>query len=227
MNKYSKIGAAKKAGKMFITKHPILAVGAGSTVIGAMDAYAPRGPIKKLEGKIMREYMRGLNSKYAEDVRMCGAIHSAITARSLFYKKAANFDAGYIAGESAIREGTKAGWGLGFEGIRRLVGGVTAAIRRKKHDEPIRHDIEQTLLREDPIIRSYEHQYPGMTHKAIDTMAHVAPTLSTNPLVVQSFVRNVAMSGGPIDHQTIKGLADAEKSVVEARNVADWSGHRY
>ena len=53
-------------------------------------------------------------------------------------------------------------------------------------------------------------------------MARYAPELSTDPNIVTAFLRHAAMSGGPIDHTMVKGLAEAEMAVQKAQNEGAW-----
>lgn len=51
--------------------------------------------------------------------------------------------------------------------------------------------------------------------EAYDTMVKFAPTLSTDKNAVKSFLREAVMSGGGVNVNTIKLLADAERSATQ------------
>jgi hypothetical protein len=49
---------------------------------------------------------------------------------------------------------------------------------------------------------------------AFQTMRNFAPTLATDPNAVQSFLRSAVMSGGGVDYNTIKLLAETENAAT-------------
>jgi hypothetical protein len=81
-------------------------------------------------------------------------------------------------------------------------------------DSPARNAIFSALRKEDPIIAQADMK---TLNDAFHTMANVAPSLSTDKNAVKSVLRLAATSGGGLDYQTIKGLADAETSLKKAR----------
>jgi len=110
-------------------------------------------------------------------------------------------------------------------GLRRLLGMGVQAVKERVADDPKRDRIVEQVVKQDPVIATAERESPGQAVQAYQTMRRFAPTLSTDPNVVTSFLRNSALSGGPMDFQTVKGLADAETSIQKAQNEgAYWRG---
>gem|GEM_PF-2546891 len=130
-----------------------------------------------------------------------------------------------------MRSGMGGGFGAGIGGgiaaegvgaIRRLLGMTAQSINERLIQDPQRKQIVEQAMGEDPDIQTLEQQQPGSAVKAYSTMARYAPELSTDPNVVTAFLRHAAMSGGPVDHTMVKGLAEAETAVQRARNEGAW-----
>lgn len=79
---------------------------------------------------------------------------------------------------------------------------------------PVRQAIFNSLKQEDPILSQADNK---TLLEAYHTMAKVAPTLSTDKNAVKSFLTQAVVSGGGLDYQTIKGIADAEAAVARAK----------
>ena len=121
--------------------------------------------------------------------------------------------------------GTALGGGVvseGISGLRRVIGASAQAVSERYVEDPKRRAIIDRVVKKDPVVSTAERENPGQAVQAYGTMRRFAPTLSTDPNVVTSFLRNSAMTGGPMDFQTIKGLADAEHAVQRARNEGAW-----
>ncbi len=117
------------------------------------------------------------------------------------------------------------GGGIAAEGlgaIRRLLGMTAQAINERMIQDPARKRIVRHAMQDDPDVKTLERQQPGSAARAYSTMARYAPELSTDPNVVTAFLRHAAMSGGPVDHTMVKGLAEAETAVQKARNEGAW-----
>lgn len=78
---------------------------------------------------------------------------------------------------------------------------------------PVRHALFESLKKEDPILADTDNK---TLLEAYHTMAKVAPTLATDKNAVRSFLTQAAVSGGGLDYNTIKGIADAELAVRKA-----------
>lgn len=119
-----------------------------------------------------------------------------------------------VAGESFAKEmgggSAKALMGLAADMTSKGVD----ALKSVTMDSPARAAIFSALKREDPIIGQADMK---TLNDAFHTMANVAPLLSTDKNAVKSVLRLAATSGGGLDYQTIKGLADAETSLKKAR----------
>ena len=198
----------------FVKKHPVVTMTGGALINELDTAMDPMGPAQQLENSIMREYTGGAGAKYAcEELAMLDERKSFL-ATKVSFEKTAEFDAGSALAKPVAQEGI--GW------LRRLIGATAQSIKNRFSDEPKRKQIMQNIVTRDPVISMFEQEQPGGADEALRTMKQFAPTLSTNPAVVQAFLRNAAISGGPMDYQTIKELADAEASVLKARHEGAW-----
>ncbi len=110
----------------------------------------------------------------------------------------------------------------GINALRRLIGSAAQSISERFVQDPKRKKIVTQVMQEDPVIATAERENPGQALQAYKTMRRFAPTLSSDPNVVTSFLRNSALSGGPMDFQTVRGLADAETSIQRAQNEGAW-----
>jgi hypothetical protein len=202
----------------FIAKHPIATMTGGVLVNELDTAMRPMGSVEQLENSIMREYIGGRGAKYACEELAILDERKRFLATKVSFEKVAEFDplggAADVAGKAVAKEGIS--W------IRRLIRATAQAINIRVRDEPVRQKIISNVVTQDPIISMYEQENPGGAYTAMQTMRQFAPTLSTNPAIVQAFLRNAAMSGGPMDYQTVKGLADAEMAVLRARHEGAW-----
>jgi len=79
---------------------------------------------------------------------------------------------------------------------------------------PVRSKIFNVLKKEDEIIGSADNK---TLMEAYHTMRQVAPNLATDKNAVKSVLRMAATSGGGLDYNTIKGIADAEASVMKVK----------
>ena len=141
-----------------------------------------------------------------------------ISTKLAFEKTAEGYDwGGGIAGGIATGVGVT---GVGV--IRQAIGALSDVIKDKFYSEPLRKQLFKDIVTKDPIVSRFEMEQPGMAANAFSTMKHFAPELSTDPHVVTAFLRNTAMSGGALDHNMIKGLADAEQSVHKAIDSGMW-----
>lgn len=119
-----------------------------------------------------------------------------------------------VAGESFAKE-------MGGGSAKALMGLATDmasksldTVKSITLDSPARAAIFKELQKEDPIIGQTDIK---TLNDAFHTMASVAPSLSTDKNAVKSVLRLAATSGGGLDYQTIKGLADAEISLKKSR----------
>ena len=167
----------------------------------------------------MREYTG--NQKYGS-LEKFAERKAYLDVKTAFIKTSRDDDIG-----DALLSGTAKGFGGGLAseglgGIRRLLGITAQSIHEKMTRDPQRAQILKTVMRSDPDIHSFEKNQPGSTARAYATMVRYAPELSTDPNIVTAFLRHAAMSGGPIDHTMVKGLAEAEMAVQKAQNEGAW-----
>ena len=204
----------------FVAKHPVLSTGVAATAYGANELLEQGSPAERVENRIMRA--RTGSGKYAcEELSLLDERKQFLQTKTAFEKTASEpFNPGEATAEYGIMEGLK--------GLRNLIGLTALKIKDKVSDDPKRKRILSDIQTSDPIVSEFEKQQPGGTLAAMDTMRQYAPTLSTNPAMVQSFLRNSAMTGGPMDHNMIRGLADAERSVLDAQKARNslWTGGR-
>lgn len=110
---------------------------------------------------------------------------------------------------------------VGSESAKQLIG-LTTDMFGKAYDNlkdtlvtsPVRRAIFSTLKKEDPILGEADNK---TLLEAYHTMSKVAPTLATDKNAVRSFLTQAVVSGGGLDYNTIKGIADAEASVARAK----------
>lgn len=207
----------------FLKKHPAIVAGGVGVGLGASNLSVPA---HQVENDIMNNYLGAPGAKYSScPVMEKFAERKMGLAAKIAYEKTAG-DSGPDFGSSFVQGAGKGmGGGVVSEGLgalRRLIGSAAQSISNKFYDEPKREKIVQQAIKHDPIISTAERESPGQVMNAFQTMKSVAPTLSTDPNVVQSYLRNAVLSGGPIDFQTIKGLADAETSLHRAQNEGAW-----
>ena len=88
-------------------------------------------------------------------------------------------------------------------------------LKDKLMTSPVRHAIFEALKAEDPVLGEADNK---TLLEAYHTMARVAPTLATDKNAVKSFLTHAVVSGGGLDFNTIKGIADAEVAVNQARS---------
>lgn len=205
-----------------VRKHPVLALGGVGLGVGTTKAIVPG---REEQDIIMREYLGAPGAKYSSCALMEKfAERKMVLAAKIAFEKAASdpqtFGQGVSGGASSA-----VGGGIISEGIaaiRRLIGLSSQAVTEKFIQEPKRKKLLNEVKEKDIHVRTGERENPGQADLAYMTMRRFAPTLSTDPAVVASFLRNAAVTGGPMDFQTIKGLAEAESAVQRAKSDGAW-----
>lgn len=213
-----------------VKKHPSLVAGAAGLGLGAANS---AGPAHRLESDIMREHLGAPGAKYSA----CQAMEKfaerkmQLAAKVSFEKVAFPGDQDSGRGGADLSEAFESGMGRaaggnvvteGIKAIRRLLGFTAQTVSDQFVDEPKRQKIIGELQQKDPVISQAEKQTPGQALQAYQTMRRFAPTLSTDPNATAAFLRNAVMTGGPMDYQTIRGLADTETSIQRAQNEGAW-----
>lgn len=199
----------------FVVKHPALTAAGVGIGLGAKNL---RGPTHVLEGSLMAERLGVPGSKYG-----CAELDAFIARKDcvstkLAFEKVADYDFGGGIVSGIGKETGRTGVNV----IRQAIGALSDAIKEKFYSAPQRQSIFKEVVHNDPVVSTFEREQPGMAAAAYSTMQRFAPELSTDRHVVTAFLRNAAMSGGTLDHIMIKGIADAEASVQNARNQGAW-----
>lgn len=100
----------------------------------------------------------------------------------------------------ALTEGAKALGRAAVTGGRRLMQG-----RRQRQ-------VFDAVTMQDPILAEAD---PETLQQGYSTMVRFAPTLASDPYAAQSFLREIVTSGGGINYNTIKLLAEAERAAQQ------------
>ncbi len=204
-----------------VKKHPALIAGGVGVGLGAANM---RGNAQRVENDIMREYVGAPGAKYSS----CPIMEKfaerklLLSAKTQYEKQAADAAFGDSFVQGAGQQTGKGVISTGIDALRRLIGSAAQSISERFIQDPRREKIVQEVVKTDPTISSAERENPGQAYQAYRTMRRFAPALSTDPNVVTSFLRNSALSGGPMDFQTVRGLADAETSIQRAQNEGAW-----
>ena len=209
---------AKKTGKT-VMKHPAAALGTVGLGVGIADSAIPA---HRTQDNIMREYMGTPGAKYSS----CSLMEK-FAERKMVLAAKVSFEKVAFGDTESFNEGIGSGAGKGIvsEGIaalRRLFGSTAQTIFSEMVADPKRKKIVEELTAKDHVVSPFERNNPGQVQKTYETMRRFAPTLSTDPNLVTSFLRSTAIEDHPLDYQTIKGLAEAETAVQRAKNEGAW-----
>ena len=235
-------------GVEFAKNRPGLTLGGVGVGIGATNAL---NPARKAKAELMHEYIGSPHAKYSScPLLEKFAERKTMLAAKISFEKVARRPHQQLQQQPQQRGnrgpqggppihksepnfgqhmskgmGVALGGGVVSEGIsalRRLIGASAQAVSERYVEDPKRRAIIDRVVKKDSVVSTAERENPGQAVQAYGTMRRFAPTLSTDPNVVTSFLRNSALTGGPMDFQTIKGLADAEHAVQRARNEGAW-----
>lgn len=206
-----------KAVGSHLLKHPYrypLAVGG---VLAATDALGPKAT--ELESEIMRNRVGTPGGKYVF------AELDNVERRKSFMEDATAFRK-HAGWGDAIQAGVGSGIGrIGSDMLRGLISSAVSGLSNVISNNPKRRTLLAQIVAHDPIVSMYESQHPGSAEKAYSSMVNVAPTISLDPNVVTSFLREAAQTGGSINYMTLKQLAEAENAVRTSTSM-DTGGHR-
>lgn len=207
-------GIIHRLGKT-ILKHPVAATGTAGVGVAMVDN---ADKANELHSALNRLYSGVPSDKYSS-LEKFAAHKQDLASRILFVKTADKIKSFGEAFEEGA--GKQVGMGAvtgGMLVLRHLVGNLVQSLRDRGFSSSKRQNILQNVVNMDPHIRTFNEENPGKIEEAYETMVKFAPTLSTDPHVVLSFLRNVAMSGSALSYHDIKGLADAEAAVLRAKN---------
>jgi len=222
-------GAVSKPGLLkrliaFAEKHPGKATAAtigGAGTLGTVAAIPRAGSeARKLEAKMLEGYTGAPGGKYVyaelEDFNRRKQYLGEKTATC----KVASYTVGtdfYPSVESGIASGIGKGIAQsGIEALGKLIRGTARSVQARLVLDKQREAIVDHIMQYDPIVSIQERTNPGSTLQAYATMVKFAPTLSTDPNVVTSFLRETSQSEGGLNPLTVKQLADTEQSVNKA-----------
>lgn len=95
------------------------------------------------------------------------------------------------------------------QGLVQGLGSLGSRLWQQQELGPSQDEMLQLLQGEDPIIADAD---PQEIAEAYETMKRFAPTLSSDKNVARSFLREAAASGGGVNYNTVRLLADAENA---------------
>jgi len=111
-----------------------------------------------------------------------------------------------------IGKGIERGVGDIFtEGAKALGHYAHSRLKRRWHERQQRRVFDQVTAT-DPVLAEAD---PAMLQQSYATMAHFAPTLASDPYAAQSFLREAVTTGGGINYNTLKLLAEAERATQQ------------
>lgn len=208
-----------RSGK-FISRHPVVSATAGGTALVAI-------PPAEMEAKMLADELRSnqMGSPYG---RYVYAELEDFEARKQFADEKVAFvkegaGGGYPGPVPVMGKGFFEGVGketasAGIGAIGKLIKSTISALQNKFKFNRQREELLDTIMSNDPIVSVFEQEAPGSTAQAYETMKRFAPNLSLDPNVATSFLREAAQTGGSLNYQTVKHLADAEAAVYGALN---------
>lgn len=105
------------------------------------------------------------------------------------------------------------GWSAGIASLPLLAGAgyLGYHMLQKKNQERAQDKAFAQVSNLDPVLSEASKEE---LNTAFQTMRNFAPTLATDPNAVQSFLRSAVMSGGGVDYNTIKLLAETENAAT-------------
>lgn len=205
--------------------NPRKATAATVGAVGALGTAAalPRADRegRKLEAEIMQNYTGAPGGKFVygeldefatrkrylgEKVAMCKMADGLPTYGDLVG-----------AGETGFASGLGKGIAQsGVEALGKLIRGTARSVKERMVLDKRREAIVDHIMQFDPIVSVQERVNPGSTIQAYSTMVKFAPTLSTDPNVVTSFLREASQSEGGINPLTVQQLAKTEEAINKA-----------
>lgn len=209
-------GAISKLLK-FLVKHPVVPAAAAGTAIVAWPE-ADRDA-KKIEYEIRSNRMGSPHGRYVYAELDDFEARKQFASEKLAFVKAAGGE--FSGAYPSVAGGFFGGVGSetaksGIGAIGKLIKGIAGSISNKLVFDKERQNLLGEIIDNDPIVSIFEQETPGVTAKAYETMSKFAPTLSRDPNIATSFLREAAQTGGALNYQTVKHLADAEAAVNTA-----------
>ena len=206
----------ERSGKL-IKKHPV----ATATVAGTGLLAVPEAEIESqmLANELRSNLMGSPHGRYVyAELEDFEARKQFADEKVAFVKGAAYEGPAPAVGKGFFEGVGKETAGAGIGAIGKLIKGTIAALQNKFRFNKEREQLLDTIVENDPIVSVFEEQAPGSSAQAYETMKRFAPNLSLDPNVATSFLREAAQTGGSLNYQTVKHLADAEAAVYGALN---------
>lgn len=111
-----------------------------------------------------------------------------------------------------LEKGIERGVGGAFtEGAKALGHYAHSGLKRLWRGRQQRQVFDQVTAT-DPVLADAD---PAMLQQSYATMARFAPTLASDPYAAQSFLREAVTTGGGINYNTLKLLAEAERATQQ------------
>lgn len=204
-------------------KHPrALALGVGALAAAPILANAFTATQQKREDELMNAYnepgrtiVASLEEFLEKRAATYNASNSSIPMMSPFRQ-------GMHDGPGRFMDSFSGGIGGGIasaltESALGSLGGLFGKIRDSVVTDPKRQRLFDSIVRTDPIVSDAVSRHPDgleIAKEAFGTMTRFAPSLSTDPNAVRSFLREAMIGGAGVNYATIKNLVETEKTIT-------------
>lgn len=191
---------------------------AGAGTLAAIPS--ARREARKLEGEMLENYTGSPTAKFAE-LEEFGQRKRFLGEKTAMCK-VSNYGGFYPAMEGGFAGGIGSGVAqAGIKALGKLVRGTARSVKERLVLDKQREMLVDHIIKNDPIISVQERVNPGSTIQSYATMTRFAPSLSLDPNVVTSFLRETAQSAGGINPLTVQQLANTEAAIMKARSSND------
>ena len=106
---------------------------------------------------------------------------------------------------------------LGSKLIADPIDALHATIKKRYFDEPKWKQNFDDVVNGDPTLARAHAEHPEMLTDAFESVKRFSPSLAKDRLATRNLLRHVMMSGGELDHSTMKMLAETEKFHIESK----------
>jgi hypothetical protein len=106
---------------------------------------------------------------------------------------------------------------LGQKLVADPIDALADTVKRRVYDEPRWSRNFNEVVKGDPMLAQIHAQNPATLGDAFESVKRFSPTLARDRLGTRNLLRHVAMSGGELDHSTMKMLAETEKFMNESK----------
>jgi hypothetical protein len=194
----------------------------GAAALGTAAAVPRAGREgRKLEAEIMENYTGAPGGKFVYAELQDFSQRKKFLGEKVAMCKVAYGDSGPPGFLDTAQGGLASGLGKGvaqsgIEALGKMIRGTARSVKERMVLDKQREAIVDHIMTRDPIVSVQEQVNPGSTIQAYSTMVKFAPTLSTDPNVVTSFLREASQSEGGINPLTVQQLAKTEESINKA-----------